>query len=340
MNVNFTINGVEVAMEMPCYGPDLFRINSENPAGMKDALRELVNVVNDQLPAAVQDMGEQIGNALDGGGGGAVDGDKVWVDVIQNGGAVPADLQFGLGPVAAATLVVHSANFNGAGATPPDTTPPGPAPSPTAVLVVQDVPIDPRRHVVSQTKVWVEPTGGDYAMLRWGRVTTKFYKDGVNDRKMNVVLLSGPEAHDTVNVAVEYTIGKTYPNCLVNEVYPIWEIVVGGVKAYACWGPYGVYGAPVGTIMLLDQSAALPDGWEVVQVGAFLALHADAPSPFTDGTSGGNLTHYHGIPITRNAAHGAEVDIVDGVSTDPSSSPTDLPPFSTYRLIRRIDNAT
>ena len=144
MNVNFTINGVEVSMEMPCYGPDLFRINSENPAGMKDALRELVNVFNVQLPAAVQDMGEQLGNALDNGGG-AVDGDHVWT---QRGGGLPAVGEGGLG---GDTVIGHVNNYGGAGTHVPGVAlPPAGAP---AVAVIDDIRLDPVKHVV--TAEWV-----------------------------------------------------------------------------------------------------------------------------------------------------------------------------------------
>ena len=310
---------------------------SFDPSSIRDPavaqmLGDIVNVLNMQLPRAIDQL---LGGGAGGGGVAGAQCDEIWLRAIAKDGAVPAHLLAGMGNRAASALHVHINEFGGPGLPLPDSAVPGTAPSATAVLMLESMAFDPVKHGVTQRRRWIEqPVAGESTMLRRLRVTKAFYAAG-GGLRIDGTLLTGPHLGDTVTANLWYVLGKDYPNCLINEDYPVWETVsVAGVTTYRCIGPYGTYGAPVGTIMLLDQSAFLPGGWEVVQVGAYLTLHKDADPTFVDGASGGQLTHNHLMQV------GANVEAGNGYSSvvADSDTPTDLPPFSTYRLIRRIDN--
>ena len=137
-----TIAGVTIPM--PCYGPDLRRINSENPYWTQEALRQIIKIINVSLPETVQAIGEAVDGGLDAVNG-TVDGDHIWT---QRGGGLPAVGEGGLG---GDTVIGHVNNYGGAGTHVPGVAlPPAGAP---AVAVIDDIRLDPVKHVV--TAEWV-----------------------------------------------------------------------------------------------------------------------------------------------------------------------------------------
>ena len=143
--IKFTVNGVEIEVPSACVDYPLDRINANNPYWTRDALANIIRVINFKLPEAMGEaLQEAVTNITNVMVAAPTTPDGIW---LGNGPGLPAGAE---GGADGAEVLGHINDYPGAGAAPTPFASTSAAPvGSDYVVATEDLRIDPVRHLAA-----------------------------------------------------------------------------------------------------------------------------------------------------------------------------------------------